>query len=117
MTKPLSLETILSELSEDDETWVLQDQRSGKYVTIPDDRFPGRRPIRFFLSRHDAELLCNELLEVNQPLREAQITAVKVKTKKAIANIAADKTPGHADAFVVHTPNEVHEFILKLGGA
>lgn len=115
MTEPLSLDTILGELSDDDETWVLQDQLSGKYVVIPDDRFPGRRPIRFFLSRHDADSVLQEVLKVNQALRQAEITPIKVKTKQAIASIAMDKTPGHADAFVVHSPNEVFEFILKQG--
>jgi len=113
MTEPLSLETILGEFSDEDETWVLQDQLSGQYLTIPDDRFPGRNPIRFFLSRHDAESVLKEVLKAKQSLRQARITAVKVKTKQAIASIAMDKTPGHADAFVVHSPNEVFEFLLK----
>jgi hypothetical protein len=85
MTEPLSLETILGELSDEDETWVLQDQLSGQYLTIPDDRFPGRRPIRFFLSRQNAESVLQEVLKVKQSLQKARITAVKVKTKQAIA--------------------------------
>jgi len=114
MTEPLSLETILNELSDEDETWVLQNQQSGRYLTIPDDRFPGRLPIRFFLSRQDAESVLQQVLKVKS-FQHAHIAAVKVKTKQAIASIARDNTPGHADAFVVHSPNEVFEFLLKKG--
>jgi hypothetical protein len=117
MTEPLSIETILAEFSDEDETWVLQDQLSSQYVTIPDERYPGRRPIRFFLSRHDADSVLQELRAVNPLLREARITPTKVRTKRAIASIAMDKTPGHADAFVVYSPNEVFEFVLERRGA
>jgi len=117
MTKPLSLETILGKLSDDDETWVLYDELSGKYVIIPDDRFPGRRPIRFFHSRQDAESVLREVLKVNSMLRQARISPVKVETKKAVASIAMDRTPDHADAFVIHSPNEVFEFVLEQGGS
>jgi hypothetical protein len=34
-----------------------------------------------------------------------------VKLLQALRSIAADKTPGHADSFVVHSPNEVFEFL------
>lgn len=115
MTSPLSLDTILGELSDDDETWVLRDQSSGQFVVIPDHRFPGRRPIRFFLSSNDAESVLQELLKVNPTLRGKRICAFKVNTKQSICSIAADKTPEHADAFVVHSPNEVFEFLLKEG--
>lgn len=54
MTDPLSLETILAEFNEDSETYVLQDTKSKKYVTIPHPSYPGRNPIHFFLSKSDA---------------------------------------------------------------
>ena len=60
--------------------------------------------------------MLREILKVNAPLLQARITAVKVKTKQAIGTIAMDNTPGHADAFVVHSPNEVFEFLLKQRG-
>ena len=113
MTKPLSLDTILGEFSEDYEAWVLQDKTTGQYVIIPDDRFPGRKPIRFFMKREDAEGLLMELNDVNEKLRHRRIFPVKVKLKRAIQGIAADTDPDHADAFVVHSANEVFEWLRE----
>ncbi len=111
MTQPLPLDTVLSEFSETSEAWALQSKRKGTYLTIPDHRFPGRRPVRFFMSREDAERLLAEVLKANPSLAGAQITPVRVKLLQALRSIAADKTPGHADSFVVHSPNEVFEFL------
>jgi hypothetical protein len=113
MTQPLPLDTVMSEFSEDSEAWVLQSKRRGTYLTIPDDRFPGRHPVRFFLSREDAQRLLTEVLKVNPALAGEQITPVSVKLLKALRSLAADKTPGHADSFVVHSPNEVFEFLQQ----
>ena len=113
MTGPLPLETILSEFDENCEAWVLQDEASGKYVVIPDDRFPGRRPIRFFMRREDAESMLQELVEQNLSLRDKDIYPVKVRLLRALRGIAADKTPGNADAFVFHSPNEVYEWVRE----
>jgi hypothetical protein len=110
-TQPLPLDTILGEFSEESEAWVLQSKRRGTYLTIPDHRFPGRQPVRFFMSRADADRMLAEVLKVNPSLSGEQITPVSVKILQALRNIAADKTPGHADSFVVHSPNEVFEFI------
>lgn len=111
MTQPLPLDTVLGEFSEQSEAWVLQSKRKGTYLTIPDDRFPGRRPVRFFMSRADADRMLSEVLKVNPSLTGEQITPVSVKLLQALRSIAADKTPGHADSFVVHSPNEVFEFL------
>ena len=111
MTKPLPLDTVMNELSDDDEMWVLHDQISGLYVVIPDPRFPGRRPIRFFMKREDAESILTRLLEANELLRNANIISVKVKTKAALIGIASDKNKANADSFVVHPPNEVFEYL------
>jgi hypothetical protein len=91
----------------------LRSGRRGTYLTIPDDRFPGRHPVRFFLSHMDAQRLLTEALKVNPALAGEQITPVPVKLLKAIRSLAADKTPGHADSFVVHSPNEVFEFLQR----
>jgi hypothetical protein len=107
MDTPLSLDTILGEFSSDKEAWVLQDQRSKRYVVVPDDRYPGRRPIRFFMSEHDAKDFASELLKANAPLRACPIKPVKVGLHRAIRGIAADQDPDNADAFVMHGPNEV----------
>ena len=111
MTRPLSLDTLLNELPNDDEMWVLQDQASGLYVVIPDPRYPGRRPIRFFMKQEDAQSILSRLHEVNERIRDANVIPVKVKLKLALLGIASDKNQGNADSFVVHSPNEVFEFL------
>ena len=52
------------------------------------------------------------VLEANEQLRDKDIIPTKVKLKPAITGIASDKNPDHADSFVVHSPNEVFEYIL-----
>ncbi|MGZ8194683.1 MAG: hypothetical protein ACXWTH_03555 [Methylosarcina sp.] len=84
MTDPLSLETILAEFNKEAEAWVLQDEKSKKYVTIPHPKYPGRNPIHFFLSKNDAELVLIEILDVNQRLRNIDIFPVKVKLLQAV---------------------------------
>jgi hypothetical protein len=113
MTDPLSLETIRTEFSEDTEAWVLQDKKSKKYVTIPHPKYPGRNPIHFFLSKSDAESVLTEILDVNWALGNRDIFPVSVKLLQAIRGIAAAKTLGDADGFVVHPPNEVFEFVRQ----
>lgn len=111
MTQPLPLDTVLAEFSETSEAWVLQSKRQGTYLIVPDERFPGRRPVRFFMSREDAERLLAQVLKAKPSLTAEQIRPVRTKLLAALRAIAADKTPGHADSFVVHSPNEVFEFL------
>ena len=112
MTEPYSLETILSEFSEDTEAWVLQEKGSGLYVTIPHPKYPGRNPIHFFLSKSDAQGVLIELIDVNERLKDREIYPVMVKLIPAIKGIAAGSdNPWNADGFVVHSPNEVFEFL------
>lgn len=109
--EPLSLDTVLSEFSEDSEAWVIQSKKNEKYLTIPDNRYPGRKPIRFFLSKLDAERVLAEVLKVNPSLTTQQLESINVKMLQALRSLSTDKTPGHADSFVIHSPNEVYEFI------
>ena len=111
MTEPLSLDVILEKFNKDDDAWVLQDEDTKRYVVIPHDKYPGRRPIHFFLRKEDAEAILIELNEVNRYLKNKNIFPVKVKLITAIKGIAFDKSPDNADAFVVHSPNEVYEYI------
>jgi hypothetical protein len=111
MTEPIPVETLLAELSEDADAWVLQDEQSKLYVTIPHPTYPGRQPIHFFLKREDAAAVLMELVEENERLRDKNIFPVKVKLLEALRRIAADATPGNADGFVVHSPNEVYEYV------
>ena len=110
MTQPLPLDTVLAEFTEDYQAWVLQSRKNGLYLVVPDDRFPGRQPVRFFMSKLDADRFLERVLEVTPTLSSARLRPVQVKLLTALRSIAADKTPGHADSFVVHSPNEIFEF-------
>jgi hypothetical protein len=110
MTEPISLDVLEREF-DDEEVWVLRDARSQKYVIVPDDRFPERRPVRFFLQKTDAEALLTAIREENAALRGRRISAVKVKLLSAARRIAADESPDQADSFVVHSPNEAFDFL------
>jgi hypothetical protein len=111
MTKPIPLEILESEFDDSKEVWVLRDKKSADYVIVPDDRFPGRRPVRFFLRKQDAEALLVEIRRENRVLARRNIAAVKVKLLPSARVIAEDTNPSHADSFVVHSPNEVLEFL------
>jgi len=113
MTSPIKLENILSEFPEDADAWVLRDRTSDKYVIIPDPKFPGRKPIRFFMRREDAMDLLQELNEENAVLRHKEIYPFKVKLLESLRRIASDTNPDNADAFVVHSPNEMYEYIRE----
>lgn len=112
MTEPYSLETILTEFSEDTDAWVLQEKPTGLYVTIPHPKYPGRNPIHFFLSKSDAQEILVELVDVNARLKDREIYPVMVKLIPSIKGIAAGSDNSwNADGFVVHSPNEVFEFV------
>jgi hypothetical protein len=113
MTDPLSLETIISEFTEDTEAWVLKEASSERYVAIPHPKYPGRRPLHFFMSRGDAEAVLTEILDVNLGLQGEDIFPEKVKLLQAARGIATKPIPGGIDGFVVHPPNEVFEFIRQ----
>ena len=61
MIQPLSLDVIEGEFSEEYKAWVIQG-KNVKFLVIPDDRFPGRKPIRFFMSQSDATEFCTPCL-------------------------------------------------------
>lgn len=111
MGKTIKLEDVISEFSEDDEVWTLQDSKSRKYVILPDKRFPGRKPIRFFLKKEDAEAILKEIRRENVLLKNKKIIPIKVKLLRAARSIATDTNPDNADAFVLHGPVEVYEFV------
>jgi len=113
MIQPSSLDVILEELAEDYKAWVIQG-KNGKYLVIPDDRYPGRRPVRFFMSKLDASRVVDAVLQVKPELGAQKLVAIEVNLKQALRGIAADNDPSHADSFVVHSPNEVYEFVNQL---
>lgn len=107
----IELDVILSEFNDDAEAWVLQDQESMKYVILPDINNPGRKPIRFYLKKEDAESIFNEIKNKNTELRNKSIKPIKVKLKPSLKSIAVDNNPENADSFVVHGPVEIYEFV------
>lgn len=112
MTEPLSLETIISEFNDKTVAWVLQEKTSGLYVIIPHAKYPGRNPIHFFLSESDAKSVLVELLDENEKLKDREIFPVRVLLVPALQGIASGAyKQGNADGFVVHSPNEVYEYI------
>jgi len=112
MTEPYSLETILSELGDKTDAWVLQDKTTGLYVTIPHPKYPGKSPIHFFISKDDAQAILLEIIDVNEKLKNREIYPTKVNLIQAIKGVAAGAdNPWNADGFVVHSPNEVYEFV------
>jgi|HubBroStandDraft_2_1064218.scaffolds.fasta_scaffold845142_1 hypothetical protein len=116
MTEPLSLETLLSEFDSSETVWALRDARSGRYVTIPRQKYPGRLILHFFMSRDDAETLLKKISETgNKPIAAAQIAPVKVNLHESLRGVALDTTQGNADGFVVHPPNEVFEYEWRSG--
>jgi hypothetical protein len=104
MIQPLSLDVVLEEFSEEYKAWVIQG-KSGQYLVIPDNRFPGRRPIRFFMSELDASRVVDAVLQAKPQLAGQNLVPVEVRLLEALRGVAADKNPSHADSFVVHSPN------------
>jgi hypothetical protein len=113
-TDPLSLETIMGEFDKTYEAWVLRDAKSGKYVTLPHANYPGRIIVNFFMSRNDAMTVLDAIVKTgNEIVKRSPIIPVKVNLHEAMQSIAATKTTGYADGFVVHTPNEVFETFVR----
>jgi hypothetical protein len=113
--KPLDLDVIESEFSEDYKAWAIR-AAGGDYLVIPDHRFPGRRPIRFFMSEADAQRVLDAVLDVKPELRGARLVPLHLPLLDSLRRIASDKDPNHADSFVVHSPSEVYEFVASLKG-
>jgi hypothetical protein len=106
MTEPLSIEMILAEFKENEKAWVLKDVEVCKYVLFPDPNYSGRAIIHMFLDRTQAERVLKELRKANLKLRNRKIVAQEIQLLEACQRIAADKTPGNAERFVVHPYNE-----------
>lgn len=114
MSKPLPLDTLVGEFSEDYKAWVIQSKKTGQYLVIPDDRFPGRKPIRFFMSEADASRVIDVVVDARPALKQFGLQPVQVLFQESLRKIAADKRSDYADSFVVHSPNEVYEFVREL---
>jgi 2-methylcitrate dehydratase PrpD len=113
MIQPRSLDATLGEYSEEFRAWAIQG-RSGRYLTVPDVRFPGRRTIRFFTSEYDARRVLDAVLEVRPELDVHKLETVEVRLLDALRRSAAQKTPPRAESFTVHSPGEVYEFVKQI---
>jgi hypothetical protein len=113
MIQPQSFNVIPDGHSETSRVWAIQG-KSGKYMAIPDHRFPGRRPARFFTSQVGAERVMNTVLELKPALEKQKLVVVEVDLLAAVRKINADKTPPLADSFVVNNPDEVFELVAHL---
>ena len=113
MIQPMSLDVVLREFSEEYKVWVIQ-AISGKYLVVPDNRFPGRRPIVFFKSRYDSSRLRDAILKVRPALEPQRLIEVEVCLLETLRGVAADKSRAQADSFVILSPNEVSDLIGQL---
>ena len=113
MIQPQSLDVLLGEYTEQHKVWAIQG-RSGKYLAIADQRFPGRRPVRFFTSEYDAVRVLETVLEVKPTLDKLGLEVVEVRLLQALRRVKTDRTPPKADSFVVNTPDEVYPIISQL---
>jgi hypothetical protein len=110
MIQPLSLDVIEGEFTEEYKAWVIQGKNE-KFLVIPDSRYPGRKPIRFFMSQMDADRVLNAVLDANPLLAKQGLVSVQVQMLESLRRLALETDPERADSFVVHSPNEVYEFL------
>jgi hypothetical protein len=113
MIQPQSLDVLLGEYSEGHRVFAIQ-AWSGKFLTLPDQRFPGRRPVRFFTSEYDAMRVRDAFLEAKPMMFKQKFEIVEVLLLEALRKVKADKTPPVADSFVLNTPDEVYPILAQL---
>jgi len=113
MIQPQSLDVLLGEYSEQHLVWAIR-AWSGKFLAIPDQRFPGRRPVRFFTSDYDAMRVRDAGLEAKPLMFKQRFEVVEVLLLDALRKVKADKTPPIADSFVINTHDEVYAVIAQL---
>jgi hypothetical protein len=113
MIQPMSPDVVLREFTEEYKAWVIQ-ATSGKYLVIPDIRFPGRRPIVFFKSRYDASRLLEAFMRAKPWLDTQGLIEVEVRLLETLRGIAADRRRAQADSFVILSPNEVSDLISQF---
>ena len=113
MIQPQSLDVLLGEYSEQQRVWAIR-AWSGKFLAIPDQRFPGRRPVRFFTSDYDARRVRDAFLEAKPLMYKQKFEVVEVLLLDALRNVKADKTPPIADSFVLISSDEVYPIISQL---
>jgi hypothetical protein len=113
MIQPRAIDPSVRDYPEEFTTWAIEG-RSGRYLAIPDRRFPGRRPVRFFTSEYDASRVLGAILEARPELEDHGLETVHIRLIDALRRIAADKNVPRPDSYVVHTASEVYEIISQL---
>ena len=113
MIQPMSPDVVLREFTEDYKAWVIQ-AKSGKYLVIPDNRFPGQRPIVFFKGRYDASRLLEAIVRAKPWLETQGLIEIEVRLLDTLRGIAADRRRAQADSFVILTPNEVSDLFRQF---
>ena len=98
MIQPMSLDVVLGEFSEEYRAWVIQ-AISGRYLVVPDNRFPGRRPIVFFKSRYDASRLLEAILKVRPALEPQRLIEVEVRLLETLQPTGAELKPTALSSF------------------
>jgi len=113
MIQPRLLGVTPGEFSEEYRAWAIQG-KSGKYLTIPDLRFPGRITIRFFTTEYDASRVLDAVLDVRPELDVHKLIPVEVRLLEVLRRTAAEKTPPRAESYTVHSPGEVYAFVKQI---
>jgi hypothetical protein len=113
MIQPQSLDVLLGEYTEQQRVWAIR-AGSGKFLAIPDQRFPGRRPIRFFTSDYDARRVRDAVLEMKPALWGRRYEVVEVALLETLRKVKADKIGLRADSFVINSSDEVFGVIAQL---
>lgn len=107
MTNSLSIQTILENFDQKSEMWILVNSNNFpyQYLTVPQrDR---RIFYRFFMKKEDAQNFLQEVLDVNENLKNQDIFPMKVNLFHTASLILMTGNP----YFSVHSPNEAIEFI------
>jgi hypothetical protein len=113
MIQPQSLDVLLGEYSELHRVWAIR-AWSGKFLSLPDQRFPGRRPVRFFTNEYDAMRVRDAVLDAKPMMFKYKFEIVEVPLLDALRKVKADTTPPIADSFVLNTHDEVYPLISQL---
>lgn len=113
MIQPRSLDVAVGEIVEGSMAWAIQGM-SGRCLTIPDVRFPGRRTIRFFASSYDAPRVLKAVLEVRPELEVHKLKVVEVNVLEVLRRASTESAATRAESFTIFTSAEVFDFVQQI---
>lgn len=101
--------------SEEDKAWTLYDRTTGGVVTIPAPGvYEGKKVVRFFLKKDDAEAILLEAIDMKQEVITNQdILPIEVPIFATIRILDAQPNPEDY-VILLHTPNEMHDWRGKM---